>query len=58
MTDKQTMDAGRESQLWKSLPLSDRIQAISHALETVGSKVQGGEDARDISDVIGEIYSG
>jgi hypothetical protein len=58
MTEKETMDAGRQSHLWRSLPLRDRIEAISHALETVGSKVDMREDARDISDLIGEIYSG
>jgi hypothetical protein len=58
MTKKETMDTLRESPLWKSLPLREKIEAISHALEAAGSKVDGKEDARDISDIIGEIYSG
>jgi hypothetical protein len=58
MTTKETMDIIRESPLWQSLPLRERIEAIAYALETVGCKLDRREYARDISDIIGEIYSG
>lgn len=58
MTTKETMDIIRESPLWKSLPLREKVKAIAYALETVGCKLNRREDARDISDIIDEIYSG
>lgn len=58
MTKKETMDIIRESPLWKSLPLRERFEAIAYALEAVGCKLDRREDALDISDIIGEIYSG
>ncbi|GAB4388549.1 MAG: hypothetical protein Kow0025_08530 [Thermodesulfovibrionales bacterium] len=58
MTRRETISIIRESSLWKSLSVREKVEAIAYALDSMGYSLDGDGDDGDISDVIGEIYSG
>lgn len=58
MTRKETIGIIRESSLWQSLSVREKVEAIAYALDSMGSSLESDGDDSDISDVIGEIYSG
>ena len=55
MTAKETIDIIRESPLWDTLLLGEKVEAIAHALEAAGC---GPKETDDISVVVGETYAG
>lgn len=58
MTRKETIDIIRQSSLWETLSVQEKVEAISYALESIDCKLDKCGDSKDVSDIIGEIYSG
>lgn len=54
MTAKEAVEIISDSSLWKTLSIKERIDAIAYAMKIAGSTL----DEKDVSDVVGEVYSG
>lgn len=58
MTTKETIEALRNSDIWQCLSAEEKLDAISYALVATGSRFHMAYETAEISDVIGETYSG
>jgi hypothetical protein len=58
MTRKETIDIIKQSSLWDTLSVKEKVEAISYALESIDCRLDRDGDTKDVSDIIGEIYSG
>jgi hypothetical protein len=54
MTAKETIEIISDSSLWKTLSISERLEAIAYAIKIAGITL----DSEDVSDIIGEVYKG
>ncbi|MBI5639452.1 MAG: hypothetical protein HZA17_03405 [Nitrospirae bacterium] len=59
MTARETVDIIRESSLWKTLTIKEKVEALAYAMVSVEDRLNtpGEENAADVSDLIGEIFS-
>jgi len=57
MTVKETVDVIRESALWNTLTIKEKVEALAHAMETVECRLKAvGNERNDLAERIGEIF--
>lgn len=57
MTVKETVDVIRESALWNTLTIKEKVEALAHAMETVECRLKAVDNERnDLAERIGEIF--
>ena len=57
MTMRETVEIIRESPLWETLSVGEKMDAIVHAIEIVTGRQENRREEVDISDIIGEIFT-
>ena len=58
MTTRETVEIIRESPLWRQLSIGEKMDALLYAVETVDGMKASRYEQIDVSDIIGEIFSG
>jgi len=54
---RETVEIIRESPLWETLSVGEKMDAIVHAIEIVTGRQENRREEVDISDIIGEIFT-
>jgi hypothetical protein len=57
MTTKETVEIIRESPLWQTLSVGEKMDAIVYAVESVEEMLARRTEEVDITDIIGEIFA-
>jgi hypothetical protein len=58
MTAKETVDIIRESALWNTLTIKEKVLALAYAMEAVEGRLHEAERSQEeTTDLVGEIYS-
>ena len=56
MTMRETVEIIRESPLWETLSVGEKMEAIVHAIDSITGAQENRREEVDISDIIGEIF--
>ncbi|MBA4374196.1 MAG: hypothetical protein C0402_15200 [Thermodesulfovibrio sp.] len=57
MTMRDTIDAIKESPLWSTLTLGEKLDALLYAANSAEGVLLSRYEQVDISDIVGEIFS-
>lgn len=57
MTMRDTFDAVKESPLWTTLTLGEKLDALLYAVSSAEGASPGRYEQADVSDLVGEIFS-
>ena len=57
MTMRDTVEAIKESPLWVTLTLGEKLDALLYAVNSTEGAVPSGCEHLDVSDIVGEIFA-
>lgn len=57
MTTRDTIEAVRESPLWGTLSIGEKLDALLYAVESAEEVLANRREYLDISDIVGEIFA-
>ena len=57
MTKRETIDILKQSQLWNTLSVQERVDVVAYTLNSIRGDGQDDEEL-ELTDIIGEIYTG
>ena len=57
MTMRDTIDAVKESPLWGTLTLGEKLDALLYAVSSAEGSVPSRYEQVDVSDIVGEIFA-